>query len=497
MKKPFFLKSLKQLYLIFDFALILLRLLIMLMLLPILLFFCTGSVSKIAKNTDTGVLMVRSVLVYISTATDKNAGSVFCKSDFSVNNTICLDWKNQINFLTQNTMLIPFGFVAPSFKERTELITGLLPDSDFNIIGLQEVFWDRAQNKILDSWYKSENLFQKDLYLLNSIKDISGLNQAVDVTELSFKQNKWGIEILNVKPSGNNKTAKISFGPYYVLGPDVDKLKFFKQDSGLMILSRFPIIAISAFSFSNASGSDKLANKGVVYARIKVGEGQNDYIHFFNTHLQSHSYPETRFKNLKELFEFVGNIISDDYKNYKDSYTPLQINPVIIVGDLNVKADMPEGWIKKAGIVAAPQNSLLPDDTDIFLNNTEDYEIFTQFFKDFSNSINSDLAEFNGNLNPIVNIFELKDLWQELYPEEPGFTWMGRDWRFGTDNPFGSEGNTYAIENGPPERIDYIFYFGGSSDLKITPLSISLFPKSSAEEQISDHLGLQSSFKLN
>ena len=127
---------------------------------------------------------------------------------------------------------------------------------------------------------------------------------------LSESENKFGIKILDARP--NKKSAKISFGPYYVLGPDTERCNIFKQDSGLLILSRFPIIAAGAFSFSDAQGSDRLANKGVVYARIKIGPSNDDYIHFFNTHLQSHGYGETRFKNLSELLMFVSNVIADD-----------------------------------------------------------------------------------------------------------------------------------------------------------------------------------------
>jgi hypothetical protein len=164
-----------------------------------------------------------------------------------------------LNILTQNMMLIPFGFVAPQFKYRTTLLAETLKEGDFNIIGLQEIFSDSAQDKILKAWHgQQDNLW-------------AGIKEAREVSVLAAEKNKLGIQIIDAKP--NALPAKISFGQYYVLGPDCGDINVFKQDSGLMILSRFPVITASAFSFSQMEGSDRLANKGVLYARIKTGPG--------------------------------------------------------------------------------------------------------------------------------------------------------------------------------------------------------------------------------
>ena len=389
----------------------------------------------------------------------------------------------KLNILTQNMMLIPFGFVAPQFKYRTALLAETLKKGDFNIIGLQEIFSDTAQDNILEAWHgKDENLW-------------TGIKEAREVSVLAAEKKRSGIQIIDAKP--NTLPAKISVGPYYVLGPDCNSINLFKQDSGLMILSRFHVIAASAFSFSQMEGSDRLANKGVLYARIKTGPGENDYIHFFTTHLQSHDYPEARLSNLKELLSFVSNIIAGDLKQNKSGCSNGNlngdfggINPVIITGDINIRAFVPEGWAKKAGIV----ENTGPDSKDKEAKNKlsltyaydeqVEYESFMDEINNFTNALNTD------------QYFYLKDLWADLYPAEPGFTWMGKDWQTSESNPYGTDGNQYAIEEGPPERIDYILFFAGSRDFSLKPQNLVLYPANGSGIQLSDHLGISCSLQL-
>lgn len=381
------------------------------------------------------------------------------KAESEVANTLVPD-SSRITVLSQNTMLIPINVVAPEYTERTVLISEMLSKGQFDIAGLQEVFAGASQDSIMRAWHQ------------NAVPDISciedlwqPITRAKEVSELAVSQNKFGIKILDAKP--NNKPAKISFGPYYVLGPDTESGSIIKQDSGLLILSKLPIIAAGAFSFSDAQGSDRLANKGVVYARIKTGPSSDDYIHFFNTHLQSHGYGETRFKNLSELLVFVSNAVADDREE--------GIHPIIIVGDFNIRASLPDGWIKKAAIISAPPGQDMPDDSGSTLNMSADYDEFMNYLKSISN---------------------FKDLWEDFYPDDPGFTWIGKGWKVGAQNPYGTDGNPIAIENGPPERIDYVVFYKGSNNLHLNPISIKLFPENSSGFQVSDHLGLVSVFEL-
>lgn len=110
-------------------------------------------------------------------------------------------------------------------------------------------------------------------------------------------------------------------------------------DSGLLILSRFPIIENEFYEyFINVSG-DAPSNKGVLYAKIKI---YDNFLFLFNTHLQSTYYDESQKKidctiqvrtsQTEELINFVYN---------KLLTIPIhEINKgcIIIAGDFNIDA---------------------------------------------------------------------------------------------------------------------------------------------------------------
>ena len=55
-------------------------------------------------------------------------------------------------------------------------------------------------------------------------------------------------------------------------------------DGGLLILSRFPITNYCFVPFRYGVLSDALAEKGLLYAKIKI---QSTYLHLFTAHLQA------------------------------------------------------------------------------------------------------------------------------------------------------------------------------------------------------------------
>ena len=60
---------------------------------------------------------------------------------------------SQITVLSQNTMLIPLDIVAPEYAKRTGLISEMLSEGEFDIVGLQEVFAGFSQDSILKAWH--------------------------------------------------------------------------------------------------------------------------------------------------------------------------------------------------------------------------------------------------------------------------------------------------------------------------------------------------------
>jgi len=109
-------------------------------------------------------------------------------------------------------------------------------------------------------------------------------------------------------------------------------------DGGVVILSKYPIIAKDALIYDHGVASDVLAAKGALYAKIKLKEGC--CFHLFATHLQatyydpkslkvSSTFEAIRVSQLLELQEFIKR------KTMNDSL------PIILVGDFNVKAILP------------------------------------------------------------------------------------------------------------------------------------------------------------
>jgi endonuclease/exonuclease/phosphatase family metal-dependent hydrolase len=95
-------------------------------------------------------------------------------------------------------------------------------------------------------------------------------------------------------------------------------------DSGLAIYTRYPVIETIFFPFSSGVFSDRLAEKGVLYARVMhdmVGP-----VHIFNTHVQSGNSSRTRAvrgRQFNEILEFITDRVSED-----DA-------PIIVAGDFN------------------------------------------------------------------------------------------------------------------------------------------------------------------
>lgn len=137
------------------------------------------------------------------------------------------------------------------------------------------------------------------------------------------------------------------------------KLKFPQIDSGVCILSRYPIIDADFRAFKNATGADKMAEKGVIYARVLISS--NQLVHVFNTHPQAgySDYNEVehvketdrkkydksikaylvRMKQIFELREFVHEKIIQmkTQKAFIDGVDNDHIkHAVIIMGDMNI-----------------------------------------------------------------------------------------------------------------------------------------------------------------
>ncbi len=102
--------------------------------------------------------------------------------------------------------------------------------------------------------------------------------------------------------------------------------------SGLLFLSRFPIETTHTITFKQASRfitsgfrADGFAAKGVLHARIRIGDSPCSAIDCFLTHLESRS-SNARSSQIVELSDFIAAHANRE-------------NPIIVFGDLNVTSD--------------------------------------------------------------------------------------------------------------------------------------------------------------
>ncbi|MFT4073129.1 MAG: sphingomyelin phosphodiesterase [Dysgonamonadaceae bacterium] len=93
----------------------------------------------------------------------------------------------------------------------------------------------------------------------------------------------------------------------------------FRTNSGLWVLSRFPLKMLGSIQFREAKGLDWIAKKGAM-----LFEGQFDGSNFrlLTTHLQAHQYQATRNKQYEEVRQLMDR--------FRDKNPPL-----LICGDFN------------------------------------------------------------------------------------------------------------------------------------------------------------------
>jgi len=102
---------------------------------------------------------------------------------------------------------------------------------------------------------------------------------------------------------------------------------------GLMIISKYPIVATKEIVYEKGTHSDRFVNKGALYAKVQV---KGSYIHVFNTHLQAsygfefdpinNPYSGLRSRQLRQLTTFIESVTANDEF------------PIMVMGDFNVNA---------------------------------------------------------------------------------------------------------------------------------------------------------------
>jgi endonuclease/exonuclease/phosphatase family metal-dependent hydrolase len=95
-------------------------------------------------------------------------------------------------------------------------------------------------------------------------------------------------------------------------------------DDELALASRLPLLSVDMHAFEAAAGTDALAAKGVLHARLALGPHSADVLDVFTTHLQADAeQADVRKRQIEELAAFV----------HSQSSAPA---PVLVMGDFNL-----------------------------------------------------------------------------------------------------------------------------------------------------------------
>jgi endonuclease/exonuclease/phosphatase family metal-dependent hydrolase len=124
---------------------------------------------------------------------------------------------------------------------------------------------------------------------------------------------------------------------YYADSTSPSFFTSFVVDGGLLVLSRFPILASEFKPYPYGIFSDALSQKGVLYTKIQV---KDEILHLFSTHTQASYFGENqkypiiaRADQFTMLRQFIKTILPKN--NYKEG------EMVLIVGDFNVDSRHP------------------------------------------------------------------------------------------------------------------------------------------------------------
>lgn len=128
------------------------------------------------------------------------------------------------------------------------------------------------------------------------------------------------------------KTAWDKGFHYYAKSVDPHWLSGKFIDAGLVILSKYPILATDGMIYVNGNQIDSWAAKQVIYAKIQVSP--TFFVHVFTTHMQASYYDNEASINIindKARASQVQEIA--DFVKAKTENSPY---PVIIAGDFNI-----------------------------------------------------------------------------------------------------------------------------------------------------------------
>jgi endonuclease/exonuclease/phosphatase family metal-dependent hydrolase len=176
-----------------------------------------------------------------------------------------------LKVMTWNTFLIPPPWNSTKQADRTDAMLELLPTLDHDVMFFQEAFYDSKRKDLIEGLKKTH--------------------------------------------------------PHSVVPKKGKKLKQI-QDSGLFMVSKYPMEKLDQIIFNDCAKADCISSKSAVLVEITLPNGKKAQL--INTHMQAWDEPKTveiRKKQLLQIKEMMA-------KNLKPGV------PQILIGDLNIDGNI-------------------------------------------------------------------------------------------------------------------------------------------------------------
>jgi endonuclease/exonuclease/phosphatase family metal-dependent hydrolase len=132
-----------------------------------------------------------------------------------------------------------------------------------------------------------------------------------------------GCDWITLQETFTRYAGQLRRSPHYPFQAWQSATGFFKISSGLLTLSRFPILAQEYREFGRSTDFDRFSRKGVLFTRLQVRPGLT--VDVYNTHYQAQDYPEA-----EQIRQNEDNRVLAEMVRAHD-----QGHPTFVQGDLN------------------------------------------------------------------------------------------------------------------------------------------------------------------
>ncbi len=162
-------------------------------------------------------------------------------------------------------------------------------------------------------------------YLPYMTKDLTKLGKIIQEYDIVLLQELFTNMKLNKKYYFLKEMHNLGFNIVAKTGPSLNEMKF--MDSGLAILTKYPVLDKGFIGFKDGEGIDGLSNKGILWAKLLVN-GQELIV--YNVHLQA-SYVLDKY--------YIEPVKMRQLEQLKEAccyFKPKPCANIIIGGDFNI-----------------------------------------------------------------------------------------------------------------------------------------------------------------